>query len=65
MIGKIKWYNPEKAFGFIKTNEGKNYFLHKSEFDGDHTKLVLMLMSSLSLLRLKRLISCPGERSRN
>jgi CspA family cold shock protein len=29
--GKIKWFNIEKGFGYITGQNGKDYFLHKSE----------------------------------
>lgn len=28
--GKVKWFNPEKGFGFITTTEGKDIFVHYS-----------------------------------
>ncbi|MFC1723383.1 cold-shock protein [Nanoarchaeota archaeon] len=31
MEGTIKWYDPEKRFGFIVGEDGKEYFVHKSE----------------------------------
>ena len=29
--GTVKWFNPEKAFGFILGEDGKDYFVHLSE----------------------------------
>lgn len=28
--GTVKWYNPEKAYGFITTEEGKDLFVHRN-----------------------------------
>jgi cold shock protein len=31
MKGKVKWYNIKKGYGFIKGNDGKDVFVHKSD----------------------------------
>lgn len=31
LIGKLKWFNSQKNFGFI-TAEGKDYFVHRNGF---------------------------------
>ena len=28
--GKVKWYDAEKGFGFLQTDEGEEVFLHAS-----------------------------------
>lgn len=38
MQGKVKWFNPEKGFGFIETSEGKDVFVHFSAIMGDGFK---------------------------
>lgn len=30
MQGKVKWFNAEKGFGFISSEEGKDVFVHYS-----------------------------------
>ena len=29
-VGTVKWYNPEKAYGFITTEEGRDLFVHRN-----------------------------------
>ena len=33
-IGKVKYYNADKGFGFIARNEGEDAFFHISKFIG-------------------------------
>lgn len=30
MNGKVKWFNDDKGFGFIKSEDGKDVFVHFS-----------------------------------
>ncbi|MCT2585343.1 cold-shock protein [Actinophytocola gossypii] len=32
--GTVKWFNPEKGFGFIARPDGPDVFVHYSEIDG-------------------------------
>ena len=33
--GKVKWFNQEKGFGFITSDEGKDIFVHYSSIQSD------------------------------
>lgn len=34
MTGSVKWFNSQKGFGFITTEEGKDVFVHYSGITG-------------------------------
>jgi cold shock protein len=34
-VGKVKWFNDEKGWGFIKQDEGPDVFVHYSQISGD------------------------------
>ena len=38
MLGKVKWFNAQKGYGFITTEEGKDIFVHYSGIEGDGFK---------------------------
>lgn len=38
MLGKVKWFNAEKGFGFIETEEGTDVFVHFSAISMDGYK---------------------------
>ena len=33
--GKVKWFNDEKGWGFIKQDTGPDVFVHYSQISGD------------------------------
>ncbi|MDH8679581.1 cold-shock protein [Fusibacter bizertensis] len=38
MNGTVKWFNADKGFGFITTEEGKDVFAHFSQINADGYK---------------------------
>lgn len=38
MTGKVKWFNSEKGYGFITTDEGTDIFAHFSQIQKDGFK---------------------------
>ncbi|QAA33087.1 MULTISPECIES: cold-shock protein [Clostridium] len=38
MNGTVKWFNPEKGFGFITGDDGKDVFAHFSQINAEGYK---------------------------
>ncbi len=38
--GTVKWFNAEKGFGFIESEEGADIFVHFSAIQGDGFKIL-------------------------
>ena len=37
-VGKVKWFNQSKGYGFIESEEGEDCFVHYSEIQVDGFK---------------------------
>lgn len=35
MLGKVKWFNNKRGYGFITGDNGKEYFIHQTNINMD------------------------------
>ena len=42
MTGEVKWYDPKKGIGFIKAEDGNDYYIHHSGITKGHMRSVLI-----------------------
>ena len=40
-VGKVKWFNQSKGYGFIETEEGEDCFVHFSEIQVEGFKTLV------------------------
>ena len=33
--GRVKWFNPKKGYGFIASDDGKEFFVHHTSIEGE------------------------------
>lgn len=38
-IGKVKWFDADRGFGFLATEDGREVFLHASALPADHKEV--------------------------
>lgn len=41
MLGRVKWYNEERGFGFISGDDHRDYFVHHSEIKTEGYKTLI------------------------
>jgi CspA family cold shock protein len=39
MKGTVKWYDRVKGYGFIQTDDNKDFFIHRSGLEDSHIEL--------------------------
>ena len=37
MKGKVKWFDPQKGYGFIQKEDGQDIFVHMNDLEGGIT----------------------------
>ena len=61
MIGKVKWFNAQKGFGFINRGDGNDIFVHYSQIqDTGYRTLIEGEEVEFDLVKTER-----GDQARN